>query len=99
MKKSKSKNILLKLGADGLLIHNGKKQKGSILTDRINSLNSAPTDISGAGDSMLIASSLSLAAGANIWESALIGSMAASVQVSRLGNIPLKSKELLELLN
>ena len=99
MKRAKSKNILLKLGADGLLIHNGNKQKKSILTDRINSLNSAPTDISGAGDSMLIAASLSLAVGANIWESALIGSMAASIQVSRLGNVPLKSKELLELLN
>jgi rfaE bifunctional protein kinase chain/domain len=99
MKKSKSKNILLKLGAEGLLIHNGKKRKDSILTDRINSLNSSPVDVSGAGDSMLIASSLCLAAGSNIWEAALIGSMAASIQVSRIGNNPLKSKELLELLN
>ncbi len=99
MKRSKSKNILLKLGSDGLLIHNGKKQSNSILTDRIDSLNSSPVDVSGAGDSMLIAASLSLTAGSNIWEAALVGSMAASIQVSRIGNIPLKSKELLELFN
>lgn len=33
--------------------------------------------------------------GANIWESAYLGSIAAAIQVSRLGNIPIKKEELL----
>jgi rfaE bifunctional protein kinase chain/domain len=93
MKISCAKNILLKLGEDGMLIHTGQN---SWTTDRINALNPLPKDVAGAGDSLLIASALTLVAGGDIWESALIGAIAAGIQVSRIGNIPLTSDEIMK---
>ena len=45
---------------------------------------------------MFISSAMSMAVGGDIWESALIGSLASAIQVSRLGNSPLKLNELLQ---
>ncbi len=94
--KAGAKNILLKIGEEGVLIHAETKTAGSWLTDRIPALNPVAVDVAGAGDSMLITSSMALASGASIWEAAALGSVAAAVQVSRVGNIPLKSVELLD---
>ncbi len=88
-------NILLKMGEEGLLIHAGGGGDGDWLTDRVGALNAAPQDVAGAGDSLLIASALSMASGANIWEAACLGSLAAAVQVGRVGNTPMRAKDLL----
>jgi len=88
-------NVLLKLGEEGVLIHAGNAQGGEWLTDRIGALNSSPKDVAGAGDSLLIASAMTLVGGGSIWEAALLGSLAAAVQVGRVGNIPLLAEELL----
>jgi rfaE bifunctional protein kinase chain/domain len=92
--RANTNNIFLKLGSDGLLIHS--KKNGDWHTDRLEALNPRPRDVAGAGDSLLITAALSLAAGATIWESALIGSFAASLQVSKVGNIPLVMEELIQ---
>jgi bifunctional ADP-heptose synthase (sugar kinase/adenylyltransferase) len=42
---------------------------------------------------------MSMACGANIWESSLLGSIAASIQVGRIGNTPLQLTELINELN
>ena len=94
-KQSDSKNILLKMGEEGVLVH-AEVEASSWLTDRIGALNSAAKDVSGAGDSLLITSAMALASGGNIWEGAFLGSIAAAVQVGRVGNIPIKTKEILE---
>ncbi len=103
IQESKSKNLILKLGADGILIEdsifNSADKVRNRYTDRLPSFNSAPQDVAGAGDSMLVGSSLTLAAKGNIWESALIGSLMASIQVSRIGNIPIKTKDLIGEIN
>jgi len=92
---STAKNILLKLGEEGLLIHAGIGEATDWLTDRVSALNSAPKDVAGAGDSLLITSALTLASGGSIWEAACLGSLAAAVQVGRVGNTPIKTSELL----
>lgn len=97
-KASQAHNILLKLGEEGLLIHADNEHSdstGSWLTDRVPALNSAAKDIAGAGDSLLIASALTLADGGSIWESAYLGSLAAAIQVGRVGNTPVRRQELL----
>lgn len=87
--------ILLKLGEEGLMVHAGDEGSPSRwLTDRIGPLNSAPKDASGAGDSLLIASALTLACGGDIWEAACLGSLAAAIQVGRVGNTPIQYREL-----
>jgi len=88
-------NILLKIGEEGFLIHAGNSERDDWLTDRIPALNSAPRDVAGAGDSLLISCALTLACGGNIWESAAIGALAAAIQVGRVGNTPLNEEELL----
>ncbi len=87
-------NILLKLGEEGLLIHVGNGA-AEWFTDRVSALNSTPKDVAGAGDSLLIASALTLASGGDIWEAACVGSLAAAIQVGRVGNTPVQSSELL----
>lgn len=90
-----ARNILLKLGEEGLLIHAGNDKADGWLTDRVDALNSAPKDVAGAGDSLLIASAMTLASGGNIWEAACLGSIAAAVQVGRVGNTPIRTEELM----
>jgi len=95
--KSNVKNILLKLGEEGVLIHAGDEEH--FLTDRISALNNSPKDVAGAGDSMLITSAMILCLGGSIWMAALLGSVAASLQIGRLGNQPLKLQELQTAIN
>ena len=94
-----ARNVLLKLGDEGLLIHAEGRGDQRWLTDRIGALNSAPKDVSGAGDSLLIVSAMALACDASIWEAAYLGSLAAAIQVGRVGNTPLQVAELLSELN
>lgn len=98
-KQSIAEHLLLKLGSEGLLIHSNSTMDGQWQTDRINALNVNPKDVAGAGDSLLIASSLALCSGGTIWEAACIGSIAAAIQVGRVGNTPLKANELIKELN
>lgn len=90
-----AKNILLKLGEEGLLIHADNGKGDDWLTDRVDALNAAPKDVAGAGDSLLIVSAMTLACGGDIWEAACLGSLAAAVQVGRVGNTPILAEELM----
>ena len=94
-----AQNVLLKLGDEGLLIHAKNQSHSGWLTDRIGALNSAAKDVAGAGDSLLITSALALACDATIWEAACLGSLAAAIQVGRVGNTPLTNVELVRELN
>ena len=89
-------NILLKLAEEGLMIHAGNGKESYWLTDRVDALNSSPKDVAGAGDSLLTTSAMTLASGGNIWEAACLGSLAAAVQVGRVGNTPLLLNELIQ---
>jgi rfaE bifunctional protein kinase chain/domain len=88
-------NIVITLGAEGILIHPRVTQKGQWITDRLPALNTAPKDPAGAGDCFLVCTSMALALGRPIWQSAYLGSLAAACQVGRIGNIPLSAAELL----
>jgi len=92
-KKSGAKYILTTLGSEGVMIYNSNK--GELLTDNIPALNLSPKDVSGAGDSLLTCASMALALNRNIWQSVYLGSMAAAIQVGRVGNIPITKDELL----
>jgi rfaE bifunctional protein kinase chain/domain len=91
---AEASTVLLKMGEEGLLIHAYTDVRG-ILTDQVPALNSHPKDVAGAGDSLLITASMAMACGANIWEAGCLGSLAAAIQVGRVGNTPLKTAELL----
>jgi rfaE bifunctional protein kinase chain/domain len=88
-------NVLLKLGGEGLLVHAKEVKSGQLVTDRVAALNLKPQDVAGAGDSLLIASAMTLASNGDIWKAACLGSIAAAVQVGRLGNVPLSAAEVI----
>ncbi len=91
---SQANNVILKLGEEGLLIHSTNKNKNKLFTDQLNTFNTNAVDAAGAGDSLLVCSALALTCGASIFEAAYLGSVGAGIQVSRIGNIPLKTKEI-----
>lgn len=94
--RNRAKNVFLKLGEEGVLINTDVKIGDNIWhTDRIEALNLSPRDSAGAGDSMLVVSTLALACGGSIWSAACLGSIAAAIQVGRVGNTPLNASELI----
>ena len=93
-KKSHAEYIFTTLGSEGIMIYNSSEK--DYLTDNIPALNSNAKDVSGAGDSLLTCSAMATAVGATIWQSAYLGSMAAAIQVSRIGNVPIQKDELLQ---
>lgn len=92
-------SVLLKMGSDGILISSKDSQGKIIETDKIEALNKKPVDNSGAGDSMLATATLGLALGATIQESALLGSLAAAIQVGRLGNVPIEMSTITKIID
>lgn len=96
---AQAQNVLITLGADGLLIHADTRQVNHMLTDQLPAFNNAPKDVAGAGDSLLIATAMATVSGADIWQAAFIGCIAAACQVGRVGNIPLKYEEIYQEIN
>ena len=94
-KQSNAKSILLKIGSDGVLVYPDRDPFDEMPMDRIQALNVAPLDVSGAGDSMLITSAMTLTLGGSLWEAACLGSLASALQVSRVGNTPIQKNELI----
>ncbi len=88
-KKSGAKNIFITLDKEGVLVHAGKPQGRGFVTDRLGAMNPMAVDPAGAGDSLLTGASLALAVGADVWQGAYIGSIAAACQVGEKGNFPL----------
>lgn len=92
--KAGARNVVVTLGAEGILIHAETTEKDKWHTDRLPALNSAPKDVAGAGDSLLTCASMAMAVGSDIWQSCYLGSLAAACQIGRLGNVPLSVDEL-----
>ncbi|MDB5988737.1 MAG: rfaE [Herbaspirillum sp.] len=93
-KKSRAKNIIMTLGAEGVIAHASSDNREEWLTDRLPAFNTAPKDSAGAGDSLLTCCSMAMALGVDIWQSMYLGSIAAACQVGRVGNIPLSTADL-----
>lgn len=94
--KASAGHVFITLGAEGILIHSPDGFPRGLITDQLPALNGAPKDVSGAGDCLLMCTSMALASGASIWESAYLGSIAAACQVGRVGNSPLMAEEVLQ---
>ena len=89
-------HVFITMGAEGLLVHSPDGANHDIVDDLLPAFNGSPKDVAGAGDCLLITAALSLVAGASIWESAYLASIAAACQVGRVGNLPLSATEILQ---
>ncbi len=92
---AEAEHLFVTLGAEGILIHARDDTGTAMRTDQLPAFNTAPKDVSGAGDSLLTCASMALAAGADVWSAAYLGCIAAACQVSRVGNLPLSAVELI----
>lgn len=91
--KAHAQNLVITLGAEGMLIN--AKKDGDFRTDRLPAFNISPKDVAGAGDSFFTSASMALCVGADIWHSSYLGALAAALQVSRVGNTPLNTSDLI----
>ncbi len=94
MSATRAQNVVVTLSEDGCIIYGDRAKNTGIMTDQLPSLCLHPIDAAGAGDSFLTAASLAMAAGGDIWRASLLGSIAAGIQIGRIGNIPLRLDEL-----
>lgn len=88
-----AENVLLTLGENGMIVH-GRVSGHEYMTDVIPALNTTPVDVAGAGDCVFATASMALRTGANVWHASYLGSIAAAIQVSRVGNLPLGAKDI-----
>lgn len=95
-RKARAGHVFITLGPEGMLVHSADGARRGLTTDQLPAFNTAPKDVSGAGDCLLMCASLALVAGASIWESAYLGSIAAACQVGRVGNSPLTAAEVIQ---
>jgi rfaE bifunctional protein kinase chain/domain len=90
--KANASNLVITLGAEGMLINTCCD--GGLRTDRLPAFNLSPRDVAGAGDSLFVSSAMALRVGADIWQSSYLGALTAALQVSRVGNSPLTTADL-----
>jgi rfaE bifunctional protein kinase chain/domain len=92
LERTHSKNMLIKLGADGFIAYSGNAK----FTQRQNfpALSINPVDVTGAGDSLFAAMSVCLSSGASLIEASVIGTCMASLAVKQVGNIPITNDRL-----
>ena len=93
LKDTKSKNMLMKLGSDGFIAYSNVN---SIERQNFPALSVNPVDVTGAGDSLFAAMSVSLSSGANLIEASVIGTCMASLAVKKVGNIPITNDILIK---
>lgn len=94
-----ARQAMITLGKQGLVTFD--RPAGSAATDRLRSeyvpsLATHAVDPLGCGDALLATASLALAAGGSLQAAALLGSVAAAIEASHIGNHPLDAEELLD---
>jgi sugar/nucleoside kinase (ribokinase family) len=94
IKQTKSKNVLVKLNADGFIAFHKTENKLFLKTQHFPALNPHPVDVVGAGDSLLTGTAVSMCAGADLFESSAIGAVTAAIAVGKMGNIPVTAEEI-----
>ena len=98
-KATNARYIPITLASEGVFLHIPENDDSDWADDQIPALNNNPIDVSGAGDAFLVSTAMCLAIGADIWSSIYLGSLSSACQVSRIGNVPLSRRELLEKLS
>jgi sugar/nucleoside kinase (ribokinase family) len=92
-----SKNLIMKLGANGFITYSNH-ENNFIDREHFPSLTRNPIDVTGAGDSLLAGTSLSLACGADIMTASVIGASMASIAIQSVGNFSISKNRLLNYL-
>ncbi len=98
MEKTHCKNLIVKLGAEGLIVYSKDNSSEFIHRQHFPSLSTTPVDVTGAGDSMLAAVAVGITKGLSLVEAAALGCCVSAVAVQRVGNIQVMPDELSDLI-
>jgi bifunctional ADP-heptose synthase (sugar kinase/adenylyltransferase) len=93
---TQAKQLLVTLGKKGLVVFDRQTSdktstewKGRLRSEYLPSLAEQIVDPLGCGDALLSVTTLGLAAGGTLMQSAYLGSAAAAIEIARIGNQPL----------
>jgi rfaE bifunctional protein kinase chain/domain/rfaE bifunctional protein nucleotidyltransferase chain/domain len=93
-----AKQAMITLGKQGLVTFDrppGATDNDRLRSEYVPALSSHAIDPLGCGDALLATASLALAAGGSLQAAAVLGSVAASIEASHVGNHPIDAEELL----
>jgi rfaE bifunctional protein kinase chain/domain/rfaE bifunctional protein nucleotidyltransferase chain/domain len=98
-----ARQAIITLGKQGLVTFDWPKGSAEASGHRLRSeyvpaLATRTVDPLGCGDALLATASLTLAAGGSLHAAAFLGSLAAAVEVERLGNVPVTTDRILGML-
>ncbi len=101
LQETQARHLFVTLEKKGLVVFERPSQDpespewvGRLLGEHVPSFADRPLDCLGGGDALLTAASLTLATGASVAHAAYLGSAAAALEISKLGNIPIKGDAL-----
>jgi len=98
MEKTHCRNVIVKLGAEGLIVYSKDISSSFIHRQHFPSLSATPVDVTGAGDSLLAAVAVGITKGMSLVEAAALGCCVAAVAVQRVGNIQVCPDDLSDLI-
>ena len=101
MNKTRARRLLVTLDKDGLLAFDRPTQDtespefhARLRSEQLPALADHAVDRLGCGDALLAVATLAMASGAAFMQAAYLGSVAAALEVSRLGNRPINGSDL-----
>ena len=87
--------LIMKLGAQGFIAFDPTLE--GLRSQSFPALSANPVDVSGAGDSLLAVMAISLSTKREIMPAAALGCCMASIAVEKMGNTPIDSLQLKDL--
>lgn len=95
LQKTQVRHLLITLEKQGMIVFDRRSQRrdspewsGRLMSEQLPAMAEHGVDLLGCGDALLAASTLALAAGADLLPAAYIGNAAAAIEASVLGNHP-----------
>jgi bifunctional ADP-heptose synthase (sugar kinase/adenylyltransferase) len=96
MEKTRARRMLVTLGKEGLVAFDRASQDPAsrdfcarLRSEQLPALAEHAVDRLGCGDALLAVATLAMAAGAGFMQAAYLGSVAAALEVMRMGNVPI----------
>ena len=99
MRKTNALNLVIKLGAQGLICYERRDQGDDIVRRHFPALSANPLDVAGAGDSLLATTSVALTKGLSLLEGVALGTCTAAIAVETIGNLPIHLEQIEEYLD
>ncbi len=93
---TQARQAMITLGKQGLVTFDrtGLPEGARLRSEHVPALATDSVDALGAGDALLAAATLTLAAGGSLQAAALVGSLAAAIEVQHIGNEPVTADQI-----